>query len=189
MAASAGFARSANWPKQWPRIEAVFIDLDIQPLTRAAFAPFGDVIETAGAEHFPINQGTTERFHDLANVNVADQDGHPLISIFRGQPRPLPIEIRMMEFHPLGTQAFVPLAQKPYLVVVAASGAPPAISDLKAFRANGDQGVNYHRNVWHHPLLVFEPDHEFLVVDRGGEGDNCVEHYFDEDEAIARLVV
>lgn len=163
------------------------VDLTIQPLTRKAFAPFGDVIETDGAEHFPINEGTTERFHNLARVDVAEQGGTPLISIFRGQPRPRPIEIKMMEFHPLGTQAFIPLRAAPYLVVVAEPGDSVTLSGLRAFRAEGNQGVNYHRGVWHHPLLVLESDHDFLIVDRGGEGENCTEHFFGDE--IARLNV
>jgi Ureidoglycolate lyase len=93
--------------------------LRVERLTREAFAPFGDVIELDGARHFPINGGTTERFHDLAHVDVGDQGGRTLINVFRGQPRALPIEITMMERHPLGSQAFIPLAQIRYAIVVA----------------------------------------------------------------------
>ena len=99
--------------------------LPVEPLTRAAFAPFGDVIETAGARHYPINEGTTERFHDLARVDVAAEGGRPLINIFRTLPAPLPIRLRMMERHPLGSQAFVPLDGADFLVVVAPPGAAP----------------------------------------------------------------
>jgi ureidoglycolate lyase len=138
-----------------------------------AFAAFGDVIETDGANHYPINQGTTERYHNLALVDVDELAGQPLISIFKGQPRPLPIALNLMERHPIASQAFIPLNRNDYLVVVA----KPA--DLVAFRARGDQGVNYHRGVWHHPLLVLEPDSCFLIVDRGGEGHNLDEIWFD----------
>jgi len=154
------------------------------PLTRAAFKPFGDVIETAGARHYPINQGTTVRYHDLAAVDVAGGDGQPLISIFRGQPRPRPIAIRLMERHPLGSQAFIPLQPRDYLVVVADPAQPVTPGALRAFRATGAQGVNYARNVWHHPLLVLEADSDFLVVDRGGPGDNEEEFRFAEDAAV-----
>ena len=84
------------------------ITLKPMPLTREAFAPFGDVIDTLGAEHFPINEGTTERFHDLAAVDIAEEGGRPLINIFRGQPRDLPLAIRMMERHPLGQPGLHP---------------------------------------------------------------------------------
>ena len=155
-----------------------------EPLTRAAFKPFGDVIETAGARHYPINQGTTMRYHDLAAVDVATGGGKTLINIFRGQPRPRPIEIRLMERHPLGSQAFVPLQRRDYLVVVADPARPVSPGALRTFRATGTQGVNYARNVWHHPLLVLEADSDFLVVDRGGPGDDLEEFWFAEDTDI-----
>ena len=165
--------------------------LDVEPLTSESFAPFGNVIETAGAETLLINEGTTQRFHDLAAIDVGADGGHPITSIFRGQTRFTKtgdvIEIKMMERHPLGTQAFYPLQDHPYLVVVApvASGVSP--TDLRAFRANGNQGVNYKRDLWHHPLLVLADGHEFLVIDRGGLGDNSVEHCFSLDQGIARI--
>ena len=137
------------------------------------------MIETDGAQRMEINEGTTERFHDLAGVDVGAEKGHPLISIFRGQPRPQPIDIRMVERHPLGSQAFVPLSDSDWLVVVAPAGDAPDLSQLHAFRATGRQGVNYRRGIWHHPLLVLKPDHDFLVVDRGGRGENCDEVWFD----------
>lgn len=155
------------------------LQLTVAPLTAEAFAPFGDVIETAGSSPLSINEGTTERFHDLAGVDVDEKDGHPLINIFRGQPRPQPIEIKMVERHPLGSQAFIPLQESPWLVVVAPVGETVDIGALRAFRATGKQGVNYRRGVWHHPLLVLKPDQEFLVVDRGGRGQNCDEIWFE----------
>ncbi len=143
-----------------------------QPLTRATFAPFGDVIETAGAEHFTINEGNTERFHDLARVDVESGGGRALINVFRAQPLALPIAIAMMERHPLGSQAFVPLEARPFLVVVAAPETRPDPTDLRAFLAQAGQGVNYAKGVWHHPVLALEVETDFLVVDRGGPGDN-----------------
>ena len=148
-------------------------ELAARPLTRAAFAPFGDVIETAGSEHFPINEGTTERYHDLADVQLAGEDARPLISIFRGQPFVPPVRVELLERHPLGSQAFMPLDRRPYLVVVAPPGAAVRPADLRAFLARGDQGVNYHAGVWHHALLALDDESDFLVVDRGGSGDNC----------------
>ncbi|MGI9464143.1 MAG: ureidoglycolate lyase, partial [Aestuariivirgaceae bacterium] len=116
-----------------------------EPLSREAFAPFGDVIETAGAEHYPINQGTTERFHDLARVNISIEGGKPLISIFRSQPRPQPIALELMERHPLGSQAFYPLQDRDWLLVVSVAKQPCDPDGLRAFRATGTQGVNYAR--------------------------------------------
>ena len=158
--------------------------LPIEPLTREAFAPFGDAIERADAERLVINEGTTVRFHDLAQVDVAGAGGRPLISIFRAQARPVPIGIRMMERHPLGSQAFYPLAMQDWLVVVCHGADAPEPATLRGFRATGEQWVNYRPNTWHHPLLVLQPQ-DFLVIDRGGPGDNLEEHWFDAPESGA----
>lgn len=149
-------------------------------LTRAAFAPFGDVIELADAKQIPINAGTTTRFHDLAKVDVLAEDGRALINVFRAQPRDEPVLLSLMERHPLGSQAFLPLSDAPYLVVVAEDdgGRPGA---LRAFISHGWQGVNYARNVWHHPLLALGGVSDFIVVDRGGAGANLEEFPLDEE--------
>jgi ureidoglycolate lyase len=148
--------------------------LQMEHLTREAFAPFGDVIELDGARHFPINGGTTERYHDLAQVDVIGQGGRPLINLFRAQPRALPVEINMMERHPLGSQAFLPLSDVSYLIVVAPAGEFDPVR-MRAFWTDGWQGVNYAKGVWHHPLLALERVSDFVVVDRGGEQPNCDE--------------
>ncbi|HVJ46583.1 MAG TPA: ureidoglycolate lyase [Luteolibacter sp.] len=153
--------------------------LPIEKLTREAFAPFGDVIQLGGAHHYPINLGTTERFHDLANIDVTDEGGRPLVNVFRGQPRELPFEIRMMERHPFGSQAFVPLDDSPYLIVVALPG-PLVHENFRAFITEGWQGVNYARNTWHHPLLALGKTSDFIVIDRGGPGNNCIEENLTE---------
>ncbi|TAM52687.1 MAG: ureidoglycolate lyase [Paraburkholderia sp.] len=168
-------------------------DLLVEPLTRAAFAPFGDVIALDGARHFPINGGTTERFHDLANIDVGEARGRPLVNVFRGQPRALPFEVTMMERHPLGSQAFIPLGENlRYLVVVAPSGRFDE-ERMRAFSVQGRTGVNYARGVWHHPLIALDAASDFIVIDRGGEGDNCDEVALAQpcrlafDEAVASL--
>lgn len=149
--------------------------LPVRPLTRDAFAPFGDVIAADdAARQFPINAGTTQRFHDLARVDVASADGQPLISIFRGQPRAQPVTVAMLERHPLGSQAFVPLGRHPYLVVVAPPGDPDPDA-VRAFIVRDGVGVNYARGTWHHPLLALDAVSDFLVVDRGGAGHNLDE--------------
>jgi ureidoglycolate lyase len=148
--------------------------LSVKLLTREAFAPFGDVIDLDDAQHFPINQGSTERYHDLAKVDVYDQGGRPLINVFRGQPRRLPFEVKMLERHPLGSQAFVPLAKRSYAVIVAQEGKLHPES-LTAFITRGWQGVNYAKGIWHHPLIALEAVTDFVVVDRGGNGQNLEE--------------
>jgi ureidoglycolate lyase len=146
-----------------------------EPLTAAAFAPFGEVIETAGHTPRLINAGTAERFDDLAPVDVLANGGRPLISIFKATPRPLPFTVTGLERHPLSSQAFYPLDRLPFLVVVADSGRAPWESRIRVFRASGHQGVSYRRNTWHHALLAIGQTCHFLVIDRGGPEENCDE--------------
>ncbi|MCA3575357.1 MAG: ureidoglycolate lyase [Aestuariivirga sp.] len=153
--------------------------LDILPLTREAFRPFGDVIEMEASAPLTINQGFALRFNDLAHVDVAAEDGATNVSLFLGTPRPVPIEIKIMERHPLGSQLFFPLQDRPWLVLVAEDVHDPR--SYRAFRAGGRQGVNYARNVWHHPLLVLDPESRFLIVDRKGPGNNLEEVWLPPD--------
>ena len=149
--------------------------LSIEALTAERFAPFGDVISAdTAARHFPINGGTTERYHDLADLD-AGPDGKLIVSIFRSQPRELPFAVTMLERHPLGSQAFMPLIAQPYLVVVAPAGDAPLPNALRAFLARPGQGINYAPGVWHHPLLALKETGDFLVIDRSGPGNNCDE--------------
>ena len=151
--------------------------LRVEPLTADAFAPFGDVIETGERDWFYINNGSTKRYHDLATVTVGE--GRALINIFRATPLALPLGIALMEHHPLGSQAFVPLSARPFLVVVAAAGEYDN-AGLRCFLTEPGQGVNYHPGVWHHPIIALEEESDFLVVDRGGEGHNCIEIAIEE---------
>ncbi|MBL8894309.1 MAG: ureidoglycolate lyase [Rhizobiales bacterium] len=151
-------------------------------LTSKAFAPFGDVVAIDSAEHYSINQGFGERYNDLAHIDVAAERGEVNVSIVTAEPRPFPIDIRLMERHPLGSQIFYPLQDRDWLVVVAEDLSN--IASFRAFRATGRQGVNYARNVWHHPLLVFDRKSRFLVIDRKGPGNNLEEVWFDEGVEI-----
>jgi ureidoglycolate lyase len=146
-----------------------------QALTAEAFAPFGDVIESTAASARSINDNTCVRYDDLARVDVSQAGGRPLISIFEAAPRSLPLPIRMLERHPLSSQAFFPVEARSFLVVVAEEGPLPVADRVKAYLASGTQGVNYRRNTWHHPLIALDRTSRFLVVDRGGSGPNCEE--------------
>ena len=151
--------------------------LQVQPLSVEAFKPFGDVIQaTDTAKHFSINQGYAERYDRLALVDANDLGGQAGINIFRAKARPMPIELSVLEKHPLGSQAFMPMSGHAYLVVVAPGGDEPLMDQAQCFLASATQGVNYAKGTWHHPLLALH-DGDFLVVDRSGaKGDmNCVE--------------
>jgi ureidoglycolate lyase len=158
------------------------IILQPEPLTREAFAPFGDVIEARDRDHFTINQGFAERFSDLAKIDTTLEGGATTISIARGAPLPLPITLKLVERHPLGSQIFFPLQDKDWLIVVADAKNQPTPQSLRAFRASGRQGINFARNAWHHPLLMPSPSGEFLIIDRTGPGNNLEEHWFEQNE-------
>jgi len=151
--------------------------LKLEPLTKAAFAPFGDVIEMQGSDWFPINNGSTQRFHHLGKVQVFGDDGQAGISLARGDAFAFPIRIRMLERHPRGSQAWIPFDQTPFVAVVAPNGAndKPDETGLRAFYVQGIQGVNYHAGTWHHPLMSLDKQGDFIVVDRIGVAPNCDE--------------
>ena len=153
--------------------------ISARPLTREAFAPFGDVIDAGGPTHYPINGGKCERYHDLARVEAAGNNARVLISIFKGTPYQLPLKLGMVERHPLGSQAFMPLQPRPWLAIVC-HDTPNGPGEPHAFVASGHQGVNYPRNLWHAVLTPIGESQDFLVVDRGGDGTNLEEFHFPE---------
>lgn len=146
----------------------------IEPLTAAAFAAYGDVLEAAGAPDRVINEGLCERFHDRARLDFGT-DGRAGISVFRAEPRSLPLTLTLVERHPEGSQAFVPMSADPFLVIVAADveGRPATV---RAFRTSPGQGVNLLRNTWHGVLTPLVEPGLFTVIDRIGSTPNLEEH-------------
>ncbi len=145
------------------------------PITTERFAPYGDVIHAAPATVQVMNDARFERFDDLAKVEI-DQSGggRVAISIARSKRATvLPHRFDMVERHPLGSQAFIPLAPFSFVVVVAPAGESVDIDDLRAFVTNGSQGINYHKGVWHMPLIATEGGQAFLVIDRVPGENNC----------------
>tara|TARA_A100001037_G_scaffold306470_1_gene351769 strand:- start:895 stop:1383 length:489 start_codon:yes stop_codon:yes gene_type:complete len=153
--------------------------IGIAALTADEFAPYGDVIDAAREPDMMINRGMCGRFHDRANIDVEQGDGRTGISVFKAKARTLPYTLDMMERHPLGSQAFLPMTADPFLVIVASDhdGRP---HEPKAFRTEPGQGVNYHRGTWHGVLTPLHEPGLFAVVDRIGPGENLEEHWFDE---------
>ncbi|MCC6001078.1 MAG: ureidoglycolate lyase [Pararhodobacter sp.] len=145
-----------------------------EPLTAEAFAPFGDVIDAAGTPDRIINQGLCGRFHDRARLDFGP-GGRAGLSVFRAEPRCVPLALDLLERHPDGSQAFIPMAATRFLVIVApdAGGGP---GRPRAFLAAPGQGVNYLRNTWHGVLTPLEPPGLFAVIDRIGPGPNLQEH-------------
>ena len=166
--------------------DAAMISLAPVPLTPESFAPYGDVIEASAGTVSAMNDARFERFDNLCSVDLGD--GRVAISITRCRtPTSLPLRVDMVERHPLGSQAFVPLSRATMVVVVAPPGEDVRADDLKAFVTNGRQGINYHRGTWHMPLIGLEAGQEYLVVDRGGNDANCEVHELDEVIMLERV--
>ena len=150
------------------------MSLIAEPLTAPAFAPFGEVLEVAGSPDKIINQGKCGRYHDLAAMDFGD--GRAGISLFQAELRGLPYLLDLLERHPLGSQAFIPMSQSRFLITVAedAGGVPGA---PRAFIARAGQGVNLRRNVWHGVLCPLDGSGLYAVIDRIGEGNNLEEYW------------
>jgi ureidoglycolate lyase len=156
------------------------ISLQAELLNPERFAPYGDVIETSRETSDSMNEARFERFDDLCKIDLIN-DGKIAVSIARCRtPTSLPLRLDMVERHPLGSQAFVPLSRCKMLVVVAPPEESVDASALRAFVTNGRQGINYHRGTWHMPLIAFEAGQEYLIIDRGGKEPNCDMHTLDE---------
>jgi ureidoglycolate lyase len=149
--------------------------LAVEPLTASAFAPFGEVIETPAAGGEVTNGGLAVRHDEVARLDLLEGGGRPLLGIFRVKPTPLPIEVRWLECHPKASQAFLPIGERRFLVIVAPAGPQPDPATTCAFLTNGRQGVNYRRGTWHFPVIALERDTDFLVIDRGDAGGNYAE--------------
>jgi len=148
------------------------LKLSAQVLTASAFAPYGEVIECSGVTNVPMNDARFDRFDNLCSVDVGD-DGELAVGIVRSCVKTsLPYRIEIMERHPLGTQAFIPLSRQSFVVVVAAPGPDFESGDLRAFHTNGGQGINYWRGTWHMPLIALGENESFLVIDRSGHQSN-----------------
>tara|TARA_E500000331_G_C16780241_1_gene507792 strand:+ start:50 stop:553 length:504 start_codon:yes stop_codon:yes gene_type:complete len=151
-----------------------------KPITKENFRKFGDMITTTDIKPIKINNGYAKRYDGIANLNTKKDNGESTISIFSALKRSFPMKVDMMEKHPLGSQAFVPMKETTFLALVAPEGNKPDISKVESFIISKGIGVNYNPGIWHFPLISTE-DMNFLVVDRLGDGDNLVLHDFNEE--------
>lgn len=151
-------------------------ELRIEVLSAAAFAPFGDVIDVLGPPDRLINAGLCGRHDDLARLSFDPcEGGRAGLSLFDAEARHLPYRLDLMERHPLGSQAFLPLDGVPFLVTVAEDerGLPVR---LRAFLTAPGQGVNLLRNCWHGVLAPIGARGRYAVLDRLGGGVNLEEY-------------
>ena len=154
-----------------------------KPITKENFSKFGDMITTDDIKPIEINEGYAKRFDGIANLNTSKDNGETTISIFSALRRSFPMKIDMMEKHPLGSQAFIPMKQTTFLVLVAPKGSKPDLNKIEAFVIPPEIGVNYNPGTWHFPLIATE-DMNFLVVDRKGSGDNLIIESLDKEQVI-----
>ena len=149
--------------------------IQIQPLTPEAFAPYGDVLDCRGAPDRIINQGLCGRYNDRATIDI--DNGRAGLSLFNAEPRALPLTLDMVERHPEGSQAFVPMSEHPFLVIVAPDdNGRPGVP--MAFKTAPGQAINFHKNTWHGVLTPLANPGLFAVVDRIGDGANLEEHWY-----------
>ena len=159
------------------------ITVNPKPISKENFSKFGDMITTANIKPIEINEGYAKRFDGIANLNTSKDNGETTISIFSALKRFFPMKIDMMEKHPLGSQAFIPMKQTTFLVLVAPEGNKPDLNKIEAFIVPPEIGVNYNPGTWHFPLIATE-DMNFLVVDRKGSGDNLTIEHLDQEDII-----
>ena len=152
-------------------------------INRSNFATFGDLISTNDINPIDINAGYAKRFDNLANLDTLKDDGKTIVSIFSALKRTFPMKIDMMEKHPLGSQAFIPMKETTFLAFVAPPGKFPEINKIQSFIIPPKTGINYKPGIWHFPLITTE-NTNFLVIDRQGSGENLIIHKFDEDKII-----
>ena len=161
------------------------IIINPKPITKENFSKFGDMITTNDIKPLEINNGYAKRFDGIANVDTSNDNGETIISIFSALKRSFPMKIYMMEKHPLGSQAFVPMKETTFLVFVAPKGNKPDLNKIEAFIVPPGIGVNYNPGTWHFPLISTE-NMNFLVIDRKGSGDNLVIENLDKEEIVLK---
>ena len=156
-----------------------------KPITKENFSKFGDLITTKDIEPITINNGYAKRFDNIAKLDTSKENGKTTISIFSALKRTFPMKVNMMESHPLGSQAFIPMKETTFLCFVAPSGEKPDLNKIESFIIPPGLGINYKPGTWHFPLISTE-DMNFLVVDRKGAGDNLKIQKLDSEDLILK---
>ena len=157
-----------------------------KPINKSNFSGFGDVISTKDINPIDINNGYAKRYDNIANLNTSKDNGETTISIFSALKRQFPMKIDMMEKHPLGSQAFIPLKETTFLCLVSPQGDKPDLNQIESFIVPSGIGINYNPGIWHFPLISTE-DMNFLVVDRKGSGNNLIIENLEKENLILKF--
>ncbi len=155
----------------------------IQAISAEGFAPFGELIDVSGEPDKIINQGMCGRYHDRATLDFVE--GRAGLNLFNAIPRELPYALDLVERHPDGSQAFIPMSEHPFLVIVAPDEGGKPGRPL-AFETKPGQAINFHRGTWHGVLTPLHAPGLFAVVDRIGEGANLEEFPFEVPYTVDR---
>ena len=161
------------------------ITITPKKITKENFEKFGELITTDDIKPISINDGYAKRFDGIANLDTSKDNGEATISIFSALKRTFPMNIDMMEQHPLGSQAFIPMKETKFLVFVAPQGNKPNVNKIKSFIVPKQMGINYKPGTWHFPLISTE-NMNFLVIDRNGKGNNLIIHNFKKEKILLK---
>ena len=157
------------------------IKIKPKKINKINFSKFGQIIDTSKKKYFRINNGYAKRYDNLGKINTSLNKGRTIVSIFSAKKRKFPMKVDMMEKHPLGSQAFVPMKETSFLVFVAPKGNKPDLKKIQSFRIPKQTGINLNPGIWHFPLISTK-DMNFLVVDRKGKGNNLIIHKFKKEK-------
>ena len=157
------------------------IKIKPKKVSKKNFKKFGQIIDTSKKQYFKINDGYAKRYDNLGKIDTSVKKGKTIVSIFSAKKRKFPMKIDMMEKHPLGSQAFVPMKEPTFLVFVAPKGKEPNLKKVESFRIPKQTGINLNPGIWHFPLISTK-NMNFLVIDRKGKGNNLIIHKFKKEK-------
>ena len=157
------------------------IKIKPKKVSKKHFNKFGQIIDTSKKKYFKINDGYAKRYDNLGKIDTSVKKGKTIVSIFSAKKRKFPMKIEMMENHPLGSQAFVPMKETSFLVFVAPKGKEPNLKKVESFRIPKQTGINLNPGIWHFPLISIK-NMNFLVIDRKGKGNNLIIHKFKKEK-------
>jgi len=157
------------------------IKIKPKKINKKNFRKFGQIIDTSKKKYFKINNGYAKRYDNLGKIDTSTKKGKTIVSIFSAKRRMFPMKINMMEKHPLGSQAFIPMKETSFLVFVAPKGNRPNLKKIESFKIPKQTGINLNPGIWHFPLISTK-DIKFLVIDRKGKGKNLIIHKFKKEK-------
>ena len=155
------------------------MNIKIKPkkVSKKNFKKFGQIIDASKKKYFRINNGYAKRYDNLGKIDTSSKKGKTIVSIFSAKKRRFPMKVDMMEKHPLGSQAFVPMKETSFFVFVAPKGDRPNLKKIESFKIPKQTGINLNPGIWHFPLISIK-NMNFLVIDRKGKGNNLIIHKF-----------